>query len=155
MQFSKVDTGYGGRRDGGAPPSHPEQGNSMEHVPHVVSAENKLDPFQMSLSSSSLCTYFLCRQLQEAFPAKVISSKPPSLPLSPSLPVSARIGGWGHCYRVRQQGGSQVQHIRHKDPVHPQAGRTTTRSTSFEVSLSLSLSFFYDQDVSCNTQAYF
>ena len=57
----------------------------MEHVPHVVSAENELDPFQMSLLSSSLCTYFLCRQLQEAFPGKVISSKPPSLPLPPSL----------------------------------------------------------------------
>ena len=65
----------------------------MEHVPHVASAE-KLDLFQMPLFPSSLCTYFLCRQLQEAFPGKVISSKPPCLPLSPSLPVSARIGDW-------------------------------------------------------------
>lgn len=87
--------------------------------------EKKPGLFHISPSSFSLCTYFLCRRLQETFPVKVISSKPFSASLSPT-PPPPRIGQdsrHGH-YREQPRGGSQGQHIRNEGP-HFQPRRAT------------------------------
>lgn len=71
----KTKAGYRRRRGGRAPhlPRWPRKYDGK--CSRDVSIENKTDLSTFFLILS-LCTYFLCRQLQEAFPVKAISSKP-------------------------------------------------------------------------------